>query len=155
MTFSIRKPSVKDYISRSHEETVSLGSGLSKDFSGDEVVLLSGGLGSGKTILTKGIAMGLDVADVNQVRSPSFNLINIYQARYPLYHIDLYRLGGQKEIEDLGWEDFLGEGVIVIEWAEKMEYSGEAIRVSLEITGSSERKIRFSTDSAHLATLFP
>ena len=155
MAFPNKRPFVKDYFSRTEEETISLGTELSKNFMGDEVVLLSGGLGAGKTVFTKGIATGLEVLDVHQVRSPSFNLINIYQAKYPLYHIDLYRLENKTEIEDLGWEEFLGEGVIIVEWAEKMDFRGEAIRVALETTGSSERNIRFSTGSAVLAALFP
>jgi tRNA threonylcarbamoyladenosine biosynthesis protein TsaE len=155
MAFPIKRQFVKDYFSRTEEETILLGTELSKNFMGDEVVLLSGGLGAGKTVFSKGIAAGLEVTDVHQVRSPSFNLINIYQAKYPLYHIDLYRLENKTEIEDLGWEEFLGEGVIIVEWAEKMDFRGEAILVALEKTGSSERKIHFSTDAAILAALFP
>jgi tRNA threonylcarbamoyladenosine biosynthesis protein TsaE len=155
MAFPNKRPFVKDYFSRTEEETIFLGTELSKNFMGNEVVLLSGGLGAGKTVFTKGIAAGLEVLDVHQVRSPSFNLINIYQAKYPLYHIDLYRLESKTEIEDLGWEDFLGEGVIIVEWAEKMDFRGDAIRIMLETTGSSERNIRFSSGSAVLAALFP
>lgn len=148
-------PVGKDYFSRTEEETVALGATLSKNFRGDEVVLLSGGLGSGKTVFTKGIAAGLDVEDVHLVRSPSYTLINIYQARCPIYHIDLYRLETQKDIDRLGWEDYLGEGIIVFEWAEKMEFSGDAIRAVFQIAGTSERKIRLSTGTPILAALFP
>jgi tRNA threonylcarbamoyladenosine biosynthesis protein TsaE len=155
MAFPNKRPFVKDYITRTEEETIFLGTELSKNFMGNEVVLLSGGLGAGKTVFSKGIAAGLEVMDVHQVRSPSFNLINIYQAKYPVYHIDLYRLENKTEIEDLGWEEFLGQGVIIVEWAEKMDFRGEAFRVALETTGSSKRNIRFSTGSAVLAALFP
>jgi tRNA threonylcarbamoyladenosine biosynthesis protein TsaE len=145
----------KDYFSRREAETISLGRELSKEFIGNEVVLLSGGLGSGKTVFTKGIAVGLDIEDIHQVRSPSYTLINIYEARYPLFHIDFYRLQNEREIDELGWEEFLGRGVIVVEWAEKMNFAEEAIHVSFEITASSERQIRFSTESPVLASLFP
>jgi tRNA threonylcarbamoyladenosine biosynthesis protein TsaE len=101
---------VKEYMTRSEEETFQLAQELAKDFKGDEVVLLYGELGAGKTVFAKGIASGLGLADHHHVCSPSFTLVNIYQAKFPIYHVDLYRLGKGAEILDLGWDDYLGQG---------------------------------------------
>ena len=83
-----------------------------------DVFLLVGGLGAGKTCLTQGIAWGLGIE--GYAASPSFVLINQYRGRLPLYHIDLYRLDSIEEITELGLDDYLyGNGVCVVEWAEK------------------------------------
>jgi len=80
--------------------------------------------------------------DIHQVCSPSFTLINIYQAKYPIYHIDLYRLEKSTEILDLGWEDYLGQGVVVVEWAEKIKFKMDGIQVTLKIGEKDKREIR-------------
>jgi len=67
--------------------------------------------------------------------------VNIYQARYPVFHIDLYRLGKNSEIDDLGWEDYLDRGVIIVEWAEKLKMDVEAIRINIEVLDDETRKI--------------
>ncbi|MFQ5722588.1 MAG: tRNA (adenosine(37)-N6)-threonylcarbamoyltransferase complex ATPase subunit type 1 TsaE, partial [Candidatus Aminicenantales bacterium] len=77
----------KEYITNSERETFLLAKKLAANFRGSEVVLLEGELGSGKTIFAKGIAAGLGLKDVNQVCSPSYTLVNIYQAKYPIFHI--------------------------------------------------------------------
>ena len=79
----------KEYLTHSERETFLLAKKLAKDFKGQEVVLLIGELGAGKTIFAKGIAAGLGMKNVHQVCSPSYTLINIYQAKYPIFHIDL------------------------------------------------------------------
>lgn len=145
----------KEYITNSEEETLALAKKLAENFKGDEVVLLFGELGAGKTVFAKGIAAGLDIEDVHQVRSPSYTLVNIYSAKYPLYHIDLYRLGIESEIDNLGWEDFLGNGVIVVEWAEKLDYQSRSIRVFIEINNNHQRKIHLSSDLDISLVLFP
>ncbi|MBS3819447.1 tRNA (adenosine(37)-N6)-threonylcarbamoyltransferase complex ATPase subunit type 1 TsaE [bacterium] len=137
------KEKVKKYITRSEKESFQLAKHLSSKFKGNEVVLLQGELGAGKTVFTKGIASGLGMKDTHQVCSPSYTLVNIYQADFPIYHIDLYRLGNREEIEDLGWEDYLGQGVIVVEWAEKINFNlDHPIRVFIQIGGEEKRKIR-------------
>jgi tRNA threonylcarbamoyladenosine biosynthesis protein TsaE len=68
--------------------------------------------------------------------------VNIYQAKFAIYHIDLYRLGKESEIEDLGWEDYLDRGVIIVEWAEKLLVDMESIRVTIEIEADNTRKIK-------------
>ena len=105
------------------------------------MVLLFGELGAGKTVFAKGIASGLGLKDHHHVCSPSFTLVNIYQAKYPIYHVDLYRLGKTTEIQDLGWEDFVGRGVVVVEWAEKLTFPLDAIQVRIEVLSERQRKL--------------
>lgn len=79
------------------------------------MILLSGDLGTGKTILTQGICAGVGVEE--DVTSPTFTLINEYEGEFPVYHMDLYRLKHEEELHDLGFEDYLDdEGIIIIEW---------------------------------------
>jgi tRNA threonylcarbamoyladenosine biosynthesis protein TsaE len=128
-------------VTRSAEETFRLAEEMAAAFQGGEVVLLLGGLGAGKTVFTKGLAAGLGVKDTTRVCSPSYTLVNIYKGRFPIFHIDLYRLHNDSEIQDIGWEDFLGEGVVVIEWAEKLAFPPDGIRVTIEPGNDDERTI--------------
>jgi len=129
------------HTTRSEDETLRLAEELARGFAGDEIVLLTGELGAGKTVFTKGLAAGLGVKDSGQVCSPSYTLINVYQGRVPVFHIDLYRLRKDSEVEDLGLEDYLGEGVVIIEWAEKLGFPLEGIRVRIEPGPNEERTI--------------
>jgi tRNA threonylcarbamoyladenosine biosynthesis protein TsaE len=104
--------------SHSPEQTRLLGSYLGELAQKADIFLLTGELGTGKTCLVQGIARGLDVKEY--AFSPSFVILREYHGRLPLYHIDFYRLNHIEEIADLGLEDyFYGEGVCVVEWAEK------------------------------------
>jgi len=125
----------------SEEATFLLAKEMAGSFQGKEIVLLTGELGAGKTIFAKGIAAGLGLEDVNQVCSPSFTLVNIYRAKFPIFHIDLYRLEKKFEIDDLGWEDYLDRGVIIVEWGERFQIEMEAIQVSIEVEEDDTRKI--------------
>lgn len=106
-------------ITRSPEETESLGERLSATLKEGDRVALIGDLGGGKTRFVRGIAKGLGSRGF--IKSPSFTIMNIYQGgRLPLYHIDLYRIGGDDEFFFSGLEEFIyGKGVSVIEWAER------------------------------------
>ena len=73
--------------------------------------------------------------------SPSYTLINVYKAKFLIFHMDLYRLESKNDIDDLGWEDNLGQGILVVEWAEKMDYPGETIRVTFEVRENQQRRI--------------
>jgi tRNA threonylcarbamoyladenosine biosynthesis protein TsaE len=126
---------------RSEEETRAVAKTLARGFKGDEVVFLIGDLGAGKTVFAKGLAAGLGLSDINQVCSPTFTLMNIYQARVPIYHLDLYRLADTPEIRDLGFEDYIGDGVIIVEWAEKIDFPMPAIKVRIEVASDDTRTI--------------
>lgn len=129
------------YTSFSEKETFHLAKKLAEPFNGQEIVFLFGELGAGKTVFAKGIAAGLGLEDVHQVCSPSFTLVNIYQAKFPIFHIDLYRLGKDSDIDDLGWEDYLDRGVIIVEWAEKLKVGWKAIKVTIKVEEDDRRKI--------------
>ena len=110
--------SLLNLVTESPEETQRLGTRLGKLAQVGDVLLLVGGLGAGKTCLTQGIAWGLDIE--GYATSPSFVVVNQYQGRLPLYHIDLYRLDRLEEVIELGLDDYLyGRGVCVVEWAKK------------------------------------
>jgi tRNA threonylcarbamoyladenosine biosynthesis protein TsaE len=111
---------------------------------GHEVVLLVGELGAGKTVFAKGLAAGLGLEDARQVCSPSYTLLNIYQGKHLIFHFDLYRLDTPADIDDLGLEDYLDRGVVIVEWAEKLRFSLEAIRVEISVGPASERTIRIT-----------
>ena len=109
-------------ISGNPEETFLIGKIIGENLTVADVVALIGELGAGKTCLTQGIAKGIGVPESSHVTSPSFTLINEYKGRVMLYHFDLYRLRGRGDIEDMGYEEyFFGEGVSVIEWADKIK----------------------------------
>ena len=94
---------------------------IGSQLSPGDVVALIGDLGVGKTCLTQGIARGVDVYQDQTVNSPSYILINEYEGKIPIYHIDLYRLERLEDIVALGLEDYLeGDGICVIEWADRM-----------------------------------
>lgn len=108
-------------ISDSREQTLETGRIIGSVLERGDIVALIGELGSGKTCLTQGLAQGLGVAENVPVVSPTFTLINEYPGKLPLVHLDVYRLSGPRDLEDMGYEEyFYGGGVIVIEWAEKV-----------------------------------
>lgn len=108
-------------ISDSRERTLETGRLIGGILDRGDIVALSGELGSGKTCLTQGMAKGLGVAENVPVVSPTFTLINEYPGKIPLFHLDVYRLSGPRDLEDMGYEEyFYGSGIIVIEWAEKI-----------------------------------
>ena len=134
-------------ISRNPEETFLIGKIIGRNLIEKDVVALVGDLGTGKTCLTQGIARGLGVPDEYQITSPSFTLINEYQGRMMLYHFDLYRLSRASEMDDMGYEEYLfGEGVSVIEWADKVKgiLPDETLFVSINYTDENERNIIIS-----------
>jgi len=129
-------------ITSSPEETKKLGEKIAQGFYPGLVVALFGTLGSGKTCLTQGICFGLGVKDF--VVSPSFVLINEYQGKYKVYHIDLFRLEKLSEIINLGYEEyFYGDGVCIVEWAEKASalLPEKRIDIHLKILSENEREI--------------
>lgn len=108
-------------VTRGPEHTRGVGRILGARLEPGDLVSLGGDLGAGKTCLTQGIARGLGVPEGCYVRSPSFVILNIYPGRVPLYHMDLYRIVDPSELEDIGYRDiFFGEGVSVVEWADKV-----------------------------------
>ncbi|HHO75982.1 MAG TPA: tRNA (adenosine(37)-N6)-threonylcarbamoyltransferase complex ATPase subunit type 1 TsaE [Deltaproteobacteria bacterium] len=138
----------KEFISTSPQETLDFGTSIGKALEGGEIILLSGDLGSGKTLLTRGIATGLDIDPTNTVVSPSFTLMNIYKARIDIIHVDLYRLDSD-DVYELGIEDFMDrEHVIIVEWAGRSKdlFQGDIIGISIEYLDDFSRKIFLRTN---------
>jgi len=130
--------------SQSPQETVAIGKVLGEAFEGGEVLCLCGPLGAGKTCLAQGVALGLGVAEDAYVSSPSFVMVNQYQGRVPVYHVDLFRAGSGREVEDLALLEHLGgRAVTIIEWAEKAAHllPSEGIEVRLGICGEGTREL--------------
>lgn len=106
-----------EYISLSHKETQQIGFLMGQQAQAGDIVCLCGDLGVGKTVFTKGFALGLEVTE--HVTSPTFTIVNEYEGRMPLYHFDVYRIGCLEEMDETGYEDyFFGQGVTPVEWAE-------------------------------------
>ncbi len=127
------------FISSSPEETEKIGFKLSKKIDKETIILLIGDLGSGKTTFIKGLARGIKVKE--NVSSPSFVIMNIYNGKIKLFHLDLYRINSLKEIEFI--YDFLREGIIVVEWGEKIRdvIGKKRIEVNFKIISDNKREI--------------
>lgn len=135
---------MKVFITKSEGETKRLGRKIGENLSPGDVIALVGELGSGKTILVKGIGLGLGISE-KFINSPSFVLIKEYPARINLYHFDLYRLENLEEIETLGWEDYLSKrGILIIEWADKMKkiLPKEYLLIEIDILDERKRKVK-------------
>ena len=132
-----------EIISHTPEETQKLGRRIGELAIPGDVFLLVGELGTGKTCLTQGIAWGLDIKEY--ALSPSFVIMRELYGRLPLYHMDLYRLDHIEEIADLGLDDYLyGNGVCVVEWAEKgaSNLPTEHLLIEIDYLSDTERAFR-------------
>jgi len=132
-------------ITSSPEQTWRIGELLGALLGPGDIVCLYGDLGAGKTSLSYGIALGLGVKE-QYITSPTFTFVNEYKGRVPFHHIDLYRLKDPEELENIGFEEYLGSGsVTVIEWAERAEdeLPGERLSVYLTYVDENSREIGF------------
>jgi len=127
-----------------------LGEQLGESLRGGEIVLLSGGLGAGKTLLTKGILYALDF-DIDEVTSPSFTLVNLYRTeKFDVYHIDFWRLDDVADVASaVGLNEILEDetAVVIAEWSERLKeivFPNKIIRVSIEGDGDDVRRVTIS-----------
>lgn len=130
-------------ITRSEDETRAEGAALARRLRPGDVVLLTGDLGMGKTVFARGLATGLGVGE-DEVRSPSFTLVNRYRGRVLMYHVDLYRVDRLEDLDELGLDEiFGGNAIVVVEWAERLgPYRPEGtVAVRLADRGGNEREI--------------
>ena len=129
-----------EIVTRSEEETASLGERIAALLSPGHVVYLEGELGAGKTVLCRGVAVGLGV-DRSSVRSPSFNILFTYRGRVPVHHIDLYRLEAEEEILDAGLEEAIWdpEAIVLIEWPGRLGRIRRPAGVEIVLQGSGDR----------------
>jgi len=127
--------------SRGPQQTRRLGQRLARALRPGDVLLLSGPLGSGKTVLVQGLARALGIRE--GVSSKSFVLLGEYEGRIKLYHADLYRLEAPAEAQELGLDEYCADGVLAVEWPERawQALPQDALLISLEITGERTRRI--------------
>jgi tRNA threonylcarbamoyladenosine biosynthesis protein TsaE len=125
------------------EETAATGRRLGERLKAGDTVCLFGELGAGKTVFVKGIAQAVGISE-REISSASFTIVAEHDSDPPLYHIDLYRLEGAADLDSAGVYDYIGgDGVAVIEWAERAEPEAvlDAIKVNINILGENEREI--------------
>ncbi len=128
-------------ITASSAETESLGKKIATILSGNETIALFGDLGAGKTAFTRGLCEGLGVTD--GVSSPTFAIVNAYNGKYPVYHFDMYRITDADDLFSTGYYDYIGNGVIVIEWSENIEseLESDAIRIRIQKNDDENKRL--------------
>ncbi len=132
--------------SKSEKETQSLAAKLAKLLKGSEIICLFGDLGAGKTTFVKGMAKAFKI-DPKTVSSPTFVFLNIYKGKLPLYHFDLYRVEDIEDLGGIGYDEFLyGEGVALVEWADKLGELMPKEYLSIEIChkGADTRDLKIN-----------
>ena len=136
-----------EFLSQSPEETIAKGREIAALLRPPVIVLLSGELGSGKTTLTKGIISGLGAAREEEVTSPTFTLVHEFHNHCKIYHVDLYRVEGFRDLESLALEDALsGRAVIIVEWSERFSLRSDwpRVEIRLEHAGGDSRRIEIA-----------
>lgn len=128
----------------SSEETEAAGAHFAATLRGNETIAFFGDLGAGKTTFLKGMISALTGCSPSEITSPTFNYLNIYEGKIPVYHFDLYRLKAAEQFEGAGFSEYLQMGVCCLEWAEKIETKLPAgtIRITLEHQGLDNRLIK-------------
>ena len=145
-----------EIISKSVNNTLKIGKAIARNLRQGDIICLFGELGTGKTVLTKGIAQGLGI-ESSRIVSPSFILMRLHtQGRLPLYHFDLYRLKSPQDIMALGYEECLyDEGVTIIEWADRLRYlmPTNYLKIDLSIKGNEQRLFELEAFGRHYKEL--
>jgi tRNA threonylcarbamoyladenosine biosynthesis protein TsaE len=135
-----------DEVTHSPAETEAFGERFGKRLRVGDMVLLTGELGAGKTTFVRGVARG--VGSSTPVASPTFQLVRVYTGRVQLAHVDLYRVENSSEFVDLGIEELLDQGAVVVEWGDRLEAAGTAL-IEIEHLGGDRRLIRTKRDLSH------
>jgi tRNA threonylcarbamoyladenosine biosynthesis protein TsaE len=137
---------LRDEITHSPAETEAFGERFGKRLRAGDMVLLTGELGAGKTTFVRGVARG--TASVAPVASPTFQLVRVYPGRVQLAHVDLYRIERPSELGDLGLDELLDQGAVVVEWGDRLEAPTAAL-IELEHLGGERRVVRTKRDLSH------
>jgi tRNA threonylcarbamoyladenosine biosynthesis protein TsaE len=137
---------LRDEITHSPAETEAFGERFGKRLRTGDMVLLTGELGAGKTTFVRGVARG--TASVAPVASPTFQLVRVYPGRVQLAHIDLYRIETPSELGDLGLDELLDQGAVVVEWGDRLDAPDAAV-IELEHLGGERRVVRTKRDLSH------
>jgi len=128
------------FFSHSEVDTEALGERLARELRAGDVIAMTGDLGAGKTAFIRGLARGLGITA--RVTSPTYTVVNEYEGRLPLFHFDMYRLGGPDELYDIGWDDYLRRGgVCAVEWSERAEglMPEDCLTVDIKALDETER----------------
>ena len=134
----------RTWLSHSAEETLALGKRIAVSLRPPLVILLAGELGAGKATLAKGLISGLGVAREEDVTSPTFTLVHVFRNRFPVYHVDLYRVEGPHDLATLGLEDVFSEpAIVLIEWPEKLSLLSDwpLLRIYIDHEDAIRRRI--------------
>ncbi|MCM8786242.1 MAG: tRNA (adenosine(37)-N6)-threonylcarbamoyltransferase complex ATPase subunit type 1 TsaE [Candidatus Omnitrophica bacterium] len=128
------------FFTKSAKDTIKIGKRIAFFLKKGDIVGISGELGSGKTTLIKGIVKNFSKS---RVFSPSFVIVNEYEGKIPVFHFDIYRIKGFDELIDIGWNDYINKGIILIEWVEKIkkDLPKNFIYVKIKIVGENKRMI--------------
>ena len=136
---------MKKFNSNSENQTFGFAEKLGRGLKPGAVVALTGPIGSGKTVFIKGLSKGLGVKNPDDVKTPTFVLMHLCQGRMDVYHFDLYRLEQEKDLDPIGFDEFVSnpETVSLIEWAERAEkrIPEDAVWIQLKVAGPHSRKI--------------
>src|SRR5260370_33190111 len=135
------------FVSHSSEETIAKGREIAASLHPPVIVMLTGELGSGKTTLTKGLISGLGAAREEDVTSPTFTLVHVFQNHCKVYHVDLYRVENFHDLESLGLEDALGEkAIVIIDCSERFKFGSDVpgVKIRLQQVGGGARGVAFS-----------
>jgi tRNA threonylcarbamoyladenosine biosynthesis protein TsaE len=144
----LRIVNIYNFISGSPSATLSLGKRMGEILQPGCVIALTGELGCGKTLFTRGICAGLDVP-LRQVNSPTFVLVNEYRGRLPVFHLDMYQLGSASDAVEFGMLDYLARaasGVMIIEWAERIGavLPADCLKIKFDVLSVRQRRLEFS-----------
>lgn len=146
--------SLQKWETHSPRQTIERGRQIGRSLKAGTLIALVGDLGSGKTTLVKGLALGLGVKDAREVKSPTFVIFHMYKGRIPFYHFDFYRLDESSDLEGIGMDEFLSDpnAISVVEWADRIPVvlREASIRIELASSGETNRIIRmYSHERKH------
>lgn len=137
------------YLCQNEKETQELASKIALSIGGQEIILLNGPLGAGKSVFARHLIKTLLHNEEEDIPSPTFTLVQQYETvKGTIWHYDLYRLNNPEEVYETGWEDIVGQDITIIEWAEKLEYlkPENAININIFIEDNNTRKIMISSN---------
>jgi tRNA threonylcarbamoyladenosine biosynthesis protein TsaE len=132
-----------DLVTNSPAETEAAGEAFGRDLEPGDLLLLAGDLGAGKTTFVRGVARG--AGSFAHVASPTFQLVRVYKGRIQLAHVDLYRIEASGELGDLGLDELLDQGAVLVEWGDRLD-APEAALLSIEHLGGDRRRLRLERD---------
>ncbi len=142
----------EDYLSRSVNETLRIAGELAGGLRPGLRIGLVGELGAGKTVFAKGVVSALTGLPPEEIPSPTFTLVEEYAGKFPIYHVDLYRIGNPAEAKELAWDDLFGpEGLTLIEWPERIPRLLQRCQIEVHLSkeGAEERNLEIVEKDVH------